>query len=297
MISSRRLTVMIAATMLAFAAPMAAGQTSGQPPSGGVFARSGAIVLKVSSFDDAWMRLANVAAAHGGELSSSRTRTDIKGRKYGSLVFQIPAGQTAAMFAAAAAVGKLYAQNYDAVDNQSDYDGLARRVDSLRRHEQRLSGILATPRHITGGDILFLQDKLFRADVDAEMLLQQRQDMLYGSQTTDFKVQMFEPGAVPVDDAVAKIDLRQWYGYALLRARHEFERSAARGSTGLAYAAVYSPIWGPLLIAALLLLWLLWRLRRRIASFVIRLLSLVAKPLVLALRRLRASIGRRIRLE
>jgi hypothetical protein len=243
------------------------------------------------------MDVANAAAAHGGVMVDTSTRTDAKGRKYGWVVFRIPATEIPAMFAAAGSLGKLYAQKFDAVDNQSDYESLARRVDSLRRHEQRLDGILASPRHMRGGDILFLQERLFRADVDSQMLLQQREDLMSGAQIATVKVQMFEPGTLPAQEAVSRIDLRKWYGYALLRARHEFERSAARGMTGAAYAAVYAPIWIPLAAVVLLLLAILWRMRRQIVDTIKRPFVALGAGIANAARWLTANWPRRFRAE
>ena len=264
------------------APPPSSTSSSGAVASAGIFSRNGTIVLKVPSFDAAYSQLADSARGRGGELLSSSTHTDEKGRKYGWMVFELPVAQIPPMYSDAGTAGKLYAQKFDAVKNQSEYEGLARRADSLRKHEDRLTGILESPRHMRGGDILFLQERLYTADVEAEMLLQRRDDLLSGNQTGKLKIELFEPNTMPVPESTAKIDLGKWYRFGLLRARHEFERYVARATTGGAYALVYAPLWGPLAAVALVLLWILWRMRMRIWNGVISILSAVARPLLRA---------------
>ena len=270
------------------------GQSPSQAPTNGIFARSGSITIKVPSFDVATVQVGDVARTCGGDLVSSTTRTDDKGRKYGSLVYDVPVDKVATLYSSMGMVGKLYSQKFDAVGNQSEYESLARRVDSLNRHQGRLAGILSSPRRMRGGDILFLQERLFRADVAAQLLLQQRQDLLNASQTAAIRISLFEPGTPPAQESTAKIDLGGWYRFGLLRARHEFERTVAHGATGGAYALVYAPIWLPILFVALLILWILWRMRKRIAAAILGCVSALLRPFVNAGRQLRAAITRRV---
>jgi len=276
---------------------IAFAQTPSQGPAGGIFSRSGTIVLKVPSFDAAWTQMAAAAQSRGGELVNSAMRTDQKGRKYGWMVFRLPVSQIPSMYTAAATAGKLYGQKFDAVPNQSDYESLARRAESLQRHEDRLAGILASPRRMRGGDILFLQERLFRADVDREMLLQQREDLMAGAQSGTLKLEIFEPNTMPAPESTAKIDLGQWYRFGLLRARHEFQRSAARVATGGAYTMIYAPIWGPLAVISLIILAVFWRMRRRIFEVLKTLLSNILRQITRSLIWLRDNSGRKIRLE
>jgi len=276
---------------------VAFAQSPSQAPAGGIFSRSGTIVLKAPSFDAAWAQLASAAQTRGGELVNSATRTDEKGRKYGWMVFRLPVGQIPSMYTAASTSGKLYGQKFDAVPNQSDYESLARRAESLQRHEDRLAGILASPRRMRGGDILFLQERLFRADVDREMLLQQREDLMAGAQSGTLKIEIFEPNTMPVPESTARIDLGQWYRFGLLRARHEFQRSAARAATGGAYALTYAPIWGPLALLAIIVLAVLWRMRRRIFNALKTLILIALRPVTRGLIWLRDNSSRRVRVD
>jgi hypothetical protein len=287
---SLRLLVLFAVGLIAGSARADAPSPAAAPS---MLSRSIVFVVKIPSFDAAARDVDAAADQAGAVLTGSRIQTDDKGRKFGWLEYSVALDRLPTLATAAAATGKLYAEKFDASDQQSDYESLARRVDSLRRHEVRLSGILSSPRRMRGSDILFLQERLFRADVDAEMLLQQREDISRSVEQVSVRVQLFEPGTMQVPENLGRIDLRKWYAAGLIRGRHQFDRSLARGATGVAYAIAYAPIWAPLLILAISVLVILWRLRRRIAAAIMRPIAALGRVLRATITAVIAAFPRR----
>ncbi|MEO7717378.1 MAG: DUF4349 domain-containing protein [Capsulimonas sp.] len=224
--------------------------------------RGGTVTVKVMDYDMARAQVMESAQRQGAELLEAKTIVNAKGAKHGWVSFSLPAERTGAFLPGAYGLGKLYAEHITAVSGASDYDMLGRRVSSLQKHETRLGGVLQSPRRMRGSDILYLQERLFRANVDEGMLSQQRIDLQRNARVSTVTVEMFEPGTIPVTTDIAQIDLRQWFAASAQRAREGLGRQLARGATATAYAMVYAPIWVPLLIVALLLLAWAWRQRR-----------------------------------
>ncbi len=222
--------------------------------------RGGNIVVKVAAFDDARRAALGAAASQGAELLAARTLVDGKGRKHGWLAFRLPAARLPALLGAVSGLGKLYGESVATTDHASEYEELARRIVRLQQHEVRLGGILSSGRRLRGGDLLYVQERLFRASVDESLLAQRRADLERGTQVNTVRVELFEPGSLPAA-AEPPPTLAHGFGNGLLLARTHLERLLGRGATAGAYLLVYLPLWLPGLIAALLLLRFLWSRR------------------------------------
>ena len=229
--------------------------------------RSGSIVIKVAAYEDARRLVLAAARAQGAEMLGARTLVDVKGRRHGWVQLRLPSQSLPALLSAVGASGKLYGENVTTADHASEYEELARRITRLREHEARLSGILRDGRRLRGGDLLYVQERLFRASVDESLLAQRRADLERDAQVNTLIVELFEPGSVPapvVGDRPASP--ARWFPQALVLARAHLSRLLARGATGAAYVLVYAPLWLPAVLLSLLLLRWLWNRRAWLAA-------------------------------
>ena len=223
--------------------------------------RGGSIVVKVAAFDAARQEVLAAAAGQGAELLAARTLVDGKGRKHGWLEFRLPASRLPTLLGAAQADGRLFGESIATTDHASEYEELARRIVRLQQHEVRLSGILQSGHRLRGGDLLYVQERLFRASVDESLLAQRRADIERDTQVNMVRVELFEPGSLPAA-AVPSPTLAGGFAQARALARAHWDRLLGRGATGGAYLLVYLPLWLPGLLTSLLLLWFLWTRRR-----------------------------------
>lgn len=229
--------------------------------------RSATIVLKVADYEAARRQVLDDARARGGQLLDAKTMVNEKGRKHGWVRLRMDADRLAGFLPVVGGAGKLYAENAQASDTLSEYEELARRVERLQQHEGRLSGVLQSPRRMRGSDILYLQERLFRASVDESLLSQQRLDLERSAHNSTILVDFFEPGTMPADAPGSMAALGQRFATAAGLARAGLTHEAARGATALAYVMVYAPLWLPALLVALFLLAWAWRERRRLVAW------------------------------
>ena len=217
--------------------------------------RSGSIVIKVASYEDARRFVLAAAQSQGAEMLGARTLVDVKGRRHGRLRLRLPAARLPGLLSAIGGSGKLYGENITTADHASEYEELARRITRLREHEGRLSGILEDGRRLRGGDLLYVQERLFRASVDESLLAQRRADLERDTEVNTLTVELFEPGSLPVPAAQeGPSSPARWFPRALVLARLHLDRLLTRGATGAAYGVVYAPLWVPALLITLLLL-------------------------------------------
>jgi hypothetical protein len=263
------------------AQPTGPAQTAAAPPEtlGEMLARQGTVVLKVPNYDSARRSVTDMSRDNGGETLEVHTYVDGKGRKYGWLTFRLPADRLTAVIPVVKGVGILYSEKVASADNISLYEELARRVLRLQQHEQRLSGILASPRRMRGSDILFLQERLFRASVDESLLSQQRVDLERASRSATLLVSLFEPGTFP-SPRPAAINLTGRFRAGALVAHEALMEQAARASTALAYIVTYAPLWIPALVLGVILLIMVWRNRLRLLAVLDFALRVVALRLI-----------------
>lgn len=225
--------------------------------------RGGSIVVKVAAFDPARQEVLAAAAGQGAELLAARTLVDSKGRKHGWLAFRLPASRLPALLGAAQNDGRLLGESIATTDHASEYEELARRIIRLQQHEVRLSGILQSGHRLRGGDLLYVQERLFRASVDESLLAQRRADIERDTQVNTVRVELFEAGSLPAA-VVPPSTLAGGFAQALTLARAHWERLLGRGATGGAYLLVYLPLWLPGVALALLLGRFLWTRRRAV---------------------------------
>ncbi len=223
-------------------------------------ARGGTIVIKVDDYLQARQRVLDAAQQEGAEVVGAITRVNPKGRKSGWVRLQLPVERLPSLIPAIKSTGKLYGENLSTTEHVSEYEELERRVNRLREHEQRLGTLLESGRRLRGSDILYVQERMFRASVDEGLLMQRRVDLTRAARAGTLVVEMFEPEPVRALD-IARIDLGQWFMRGRTAAGLTFQRAMARGVTLSAYLLVFAPVWVPALAVVLLLLRWLWRRR------------------------------------
>ena len=252
---------------LALAGACSGPGARGQAPPVEMPTRSGSIVIKVATYEDARRLVLAAARAQGAEMLGARTLVDVKGRRHGWLRLRLPSQSLPALLSAVGASGKLYGENITTSDHASEYEELARRITRLREHEARLSEILGAGRRLRGGDLLYVQERLFRASVDESLLAQRRADLERDTQVNTLMVELFEPGSLPTPAGRdSPGSPARWFPQALVLARTHLSRLLARGATGAAYVVVYAPLWLPAILISLLLLRWLWNRRVRFAA-------------------------------
>ena len=125
--------------------------------------------------------------------------------------------------------GKLYGENVATTDHASEYEELARRIVRLQQHETRLTGILQSGHRLRGGDLLYVQERLFRASVDESLLAQRRADLERDTQVNVVQIEMFEPGTLPPTLSPETPDLSHWFVQAAGLARAHLDRLPPSG--------------------------------------------------------------------
>ena len=259
---NRTLLTVVLAGALALPACAQDVRVSPAPP-GGMPVRGGDIVIKVADYAAAREQALSLARREGAELMDGNTVVNEKGKKHGWLKFRLSSERTQALLHSLRTTGKLYSETLNTQENLSEYEDLERRVNRLREHQDRLDALLKSSRRLRGSDILFIQDRLFRAGVDEGMLLQRRLDLERAARTSSLTVTLFEPGALPVTPK-EQVNVGAWFQRSVGTAWFAMQRLFARASTAAAYALVFAPLWIPALILAVLLLRRLLPLARRL---------------------------------
>jgi hypothetical protein len=251
-----------AAALMVWGAARAAGTGAASAPAPTrVPLRSGSVAVKVTDFDIARQQVLDAALRQGAELLRSRTEVNYQGKKHGWVWFRVAADRLPLLLPAVRGVGKLYAENLSTAEHASEYEELARRVDRLHEHQQRLVALLESPRRLRGSDILYIQERIFRAGVDEGTLRQRRVDLERAARVNTLAVELFEP------EPRRAMDLGNYYASSALRARTALYRLLARALTLGAYALIFAPVWVP----AVILAWVARRwLRRRFAGITAR---------------------------
>jgi hypothetical protein len=236
----------------------------------GFLSRSSTLALKVSNYDNALDRTTQIATDNGAQLMDSKTYVDAKGHKHGWIRLRVAATAFDALRSSLKKIGVLYSDAVGANDETSDFETLGRRAGQLSVHQQRLEGILNSKRRLRGSDILYIQDRLFSAGTDQQDLLQERDDIQRGTQTSMLMVELFEPYTLPPPIHAAPIPPTIRFHTSFNSAHRDFSSLLDRSATAVAYAVTYAPIWGPALAITILILVMLWRKRGAIGAFFVR---------------------------
>ncbi|MGC4044192.1 MAG: DUF4349 domain-containing protein [Armatimonas sp.] len=146
--------------------------------------RGAALTLKVTNYSEAQAALAKLAGESGGGLSDGRTYVTEKGRRHGWVRLRLPQASLAKVLEKTYGVGTVVAEELNTDSQRIEHSELGIRADALHAHAGRLEGLLNSNRRMRAGDILYLQERLFRASVD-EQLLRERQSNLEAAYRAD----------------------------------------------------------------------------------------------------------------
>lgn len=213
--------------------------------------RGGVITLKVTDYEAARRRLTETAAQYGAEVKDAITDVNEKGAKHGWTRLILPQDQLAGLLAAVKSSGTLYAEKVETKDATSESESLEHRAGLLREHQEHLQSLMSASRRLRSGDILFVQDRLFRAAVDEGELRQAKVDLARSAQTSTLMVVMFEPGASPAAQGKL-VGLGHWFSVGIGRAHAALNHDLARAVTATAYVAVFAWLWAPIALAAII---------------------------------------------
>jgi uncharacterized protein DUF4349 len=165
--------------------------------------RSADLRVKVAKggFAAAFDRVATVAAANGGFVSSSSTAADNDAHS-GDLTVRVPADHFDTVRQALAGLGKVENQSIRGEDVSGqlvDYDA---RLKSLQAQEDALRTLLGQAKAV--GDVMSVQSGLFSVRQQIEQLKAQQANLQQATTLATIQVSLFEPGAPalarPVDD-------------------------------------------------------------------------------------------------
>jgi hypothetical protein len=210
--------------------------------------RGAAISVKVPSYAEGQKELFALVQKHGGTEADRQRASSEKGRHSGWWRVLVPKSNLDAFLADVRKTGKVYGEKLSLEDRSEEYASLGHRAERLREHQKRLGGILQSTRRLRGGDILFVQERLFRASVDEDMLAQRRETLASTTGTSSVIVNFFEPS--PVKEApVGPI------GHVKAAVVDAF-RNLALSGIGLIGTLLYLIVYG-------LIGWVLWLVFRK----------------------------------
>jgi hypothetical protein len=216
--------------------------------------RSGAITLKVPDFGAARAEVSQVALNCGGQVAGGQARVSDKGRSHGWLRLVVPESQLDRAMTQLRSAGGVYGESLAQHDLAPEVQELASRTVRLQQHQDRLSGVLRSPRQLRGSDILFFQERLFRAGLDQDLLGHRREQMISSTNMSNISVYLFEPNSVVQRPPIPRT-LGEKTAYAFGSAWKSFSKFAAQLGLLAAGIVVYGIVWIPILLLAILI----WR--------------------------------------
>jgi hypothetical protein len=210
--------------------------------------RGAAITVKVESYPGAQKALSDLVAKHRGTAADRHSQDSEKGKQSGWIRVMVPKASLDGFLGEVRQLGKVYGERLSLENNAEEYAALASRAERLKQHEQRLSGILGSTRRLRGSDILYVQERLFRASVDEDSLRQQREALAKNAVSSSVIVTFFEP-------TIVKEEPRGVVGRVSAAFQDAF-RSLAMTALGLIGTLLHWLVYG-------LIAWILWLIFRR----------------------------------
>ena len=191
------------------------------PPDGGITAvvpgsprvvRTADLRVKVAKggFGAAFDRVAALAAANGGFVSSSSTAADDNARS-GELTVRVPADRFDSVRQSLSGLGKVESQSLRGEDVSGQLVDHEARLKSLQAQEEALRVLVGQAKAV--GDVLQVQSSLFGVRQQIEQLKAQKANLEQATSLATLQVSLFEPGAGllvrPVDDRSLAASFRQ----------------------------------------------------------------------------------------
>jgi hypothetical protein len=164
--------------------------------------RTADVRVKVAKggFNAAFDRVASVAAANGGFVSSSTTATFDDARS-GNLTVRVPADRFDSVRLALGELGEIESQSIRGEDVSGQLVDYEARLRSLQAQEESLLVLVGKATAV--GEVLQVQSTLFSVRQQIEQLKAQKANLEQSVSLATLQVSLFEPGAAvvrPVDD-------------------------------------------------------------------------------------------------
>jgi hypothetical protein len=155
--------------------------------------RGASITLKVPSFSEAQANLVQLANGAGGKVADQRREVSDKGKASGWFRVIVPKAKLDSLIGDVRSLGSVYGENLTQVGHQRESTELEDRATRLAQHRDRLAALLDSKRNLRGSDLLYVQERLFRAGVDQDMLRRQKEALASDAANSSVIVTLFEP--------------------------------------------------------------------------------------------------------
>ena len=162
-----------------------------------VATRGAALVLKVEAFEAARQKVSELTLSSGGAVREAHSQVVEKGRRHGTVQLLVPAEKLEPLLAQLRGLGIPSGERVTTLEHWAESEELARRAERSKGHQVRLNGLLSSGRKLRGSDVLYVEERLVRAENDEDMLRLQREKLLRATALSKVTVVLFEPPALP----------------------------------------------------------------------------------------------------
>ena len=159
-----------------------------------VITKGATMLLKTADFEKLRTELSSVALKHHGIIADSKTNVSPKGRKHGWFRISVPADQIESLLTDIRPVAKVVGEESKTSNRKPEIDELDLRRQNVINHVDRLKSSLTSRKSIRGSDVLFMEDKIFRAETDRDLLLNDRKKIEGTVANASIVVSAYEPG-------------------------------------------------------------------------------------------------------
>ena len=146
-------------------------------------------------FGAAFDRVASIAAANGGFVSSSSTSA-VEDARSGELTVRVPSDRFDAARQGLSALGEVEGQSIRGEDVSGQLVDHDARLKSLQSQEEALRVLVGQAKAV--GEVLQVQQSLFNVRQQIEQLQAQKANLEQSTTLATIQVSLFEPGAGPV---------------------------------------------------------------------------------------------------
>lgn len=158
-----------------------------------VATRGAALVLKVEKFETARQKVSELVVGNGGAVREAHSQVAEKGRRFGTVQLSVPAEKLEPLLTQLRSLGTPSGERVTTLERWAESEELARRAERSKSHQVRLNGLLGSGRRLRGSDVLYVEERLVRAENDEDVLRLQREKLLRATTVSRVTVVLFEP--------------------------------------------------------------------------------------------------------
>jgi hypothetical protein len=154
--------------------------------------KTGTMGIEVEKYDDAALKVNEIAKKYGGYVSNTTSSQNSSGKKQGTLTLKVPADKYEALVAETGMLGKVMSQNINANDVTEQYVDLEARLKTQKELEQRLIKLLAEKTaRLT--DVVEVEQKLASVRQVIESIDGKMRYMRNQSEMSTLTLSLYEP--------------------------------------------------------------------------------------------------------